>query len=1074
MFLTRISLQNPVTVTLFFLVLGLLGAVAVTQMNRSILPPIALPAVSVAISYPGASPSEIERLAIEPIEEQIRGVSDVARISSSAQNGIGEIAVQFRFGSALPADRANVQSAVDAARANMPLDLIAPVVSLDDPAAEPVIDESISSVLLSRSELAQILSTAIVPALRATAGVGAVRSSGGVTRQFTVRPLLPALDALGATPLDLYRAVASGNDLLPGGLLRSRLRQSSIGIDASVASASEIADLPVSIAGAALARVRDVAGVTDGYADRTVIARADGDEAALLYVSAEAGADSLRTIGAVRRTFSQLAMRYPSIRFEELRNDAPSTDAAIAGVVQTLGEGVALTVLVMLLFLHVWRNAAIAAVAIPTSLCAAFVAMWAMGFSLNVLSLMGLSLTIGILVDDSIVIIEAIARAAARGLSGDDAALAGRSEIGGAAFAITLVDVAVFLPIGLMSGIVGEFMREFALVIVFATAFSLLVAWTLTPLLMSRWSLVHIGIPLAGLPYHAVVAALRSQARLYPWTMRGKPALSVLAAWHAAINAFNAAERALCQSYAARWLPAALQRRGLVALVAAIASAISLVPLFAGGIPAEFSPPVNRGALIFDLTLPPGTPLDRMDAAAVRVTRAMLADPDVRHIETSAGDSFDGSFDIFASNVARIVVVLSDPHSNGINVERRVRELAALVPQATIAGAGKGMGGVPAVSYDVAGDPGSLDVAADRIAALLQRNPYAVDVRTSNLGRQPRLKIGIDMQKIRLFDVSPDDVAQTVRIASGGAIATKARLDSGLVNVVVQADAAELGDVDALKRFAVRSATGARIPLGDLTRWQSESEPAIVRRENGERIVSVSADSVNDAPISFVATPVSRALRDPSFLPPGTRVEPRGDIAQFVDTVSRMLAALGLSLIAVYCILAVLYRSYGLPLVVMLTVPLAAIGAFGSLFLARASLNLYSMLGVIMLVGLVAKNGILLVEYAERAVREGAAASEAITRAGRTRFRPILMTTIAMIAGMLPLALGATIGAEYRRALGIVVIGGLSTSLLLTLFVVPVAYVLYRRAPRLTKRPSERLRTSYPRPLASHLRDPVS
>ncbi|HEY1867192.1 MAG TPA: efflux RND transporter permease subunit, partial [Candidatus Cybelea sp.] len=788
-------------------------------------------------------------------------------------------------------------------------------------------------------------------------------------------------------------------------------------------------------------------------------------------VSAAPGADSLRTIGAVARTFARLAGRYPQIRFEALRTDSPTTDAAIAGVLQTLGEGVVLTVLVMLLFLHVWRNAAIAAIAIPTSLCAAFVAMWAMGFSLNVLSLMGLSLTIGILVDDSVVIVEAIARAAVRGLHGNEAALAGRIEIGGAAFAITLVDVAVFLPIGLMSGIVGEFMREFALVIVLATAFSLLVSFTLTPLLMARWALVRGGPALEGLRYAGIFDALRLQARTFPWTMRGRLILSTLAAWHAAINAFNAAERALCARYVARWLPAALQRRNTVLAAAAIASAASLVPLLSGRIAAEFSPPVNRGALTFDLTMPAGTPLQETDAAALRITHALLADPAVRHVETSAGRSFDGGADIFASNVAQIVVVPADPDSNGLDTERRFRELASLVPSASIAGAGKGMGGVPAVSYDVAGDPAGLAVAADRIAAELRRNPYAIDVRTSDLGQQPRLRIGIDMQKARLLNVSPDDVAQTARIASGGAIATKARLDSGLVNVVVQADATELGDVDALKRFAVRSSTGARIPLGDLTQLQPESEPAIIRRENGDRVVSISANSANDAPISVVTGPVARALRAPSFLPAGTHVEPRGDIAQLLDTASRMLAALGLSLIAIYCILAVLYRSYVLPLVVMLTVPFAAIGAFGSLLVFRAPLNLYSMLGVIMLVGLVAKNGILLIEYAERALREGMTVSAAISHAAEVRFRPIVMTTFAMIAGMLPLALGATVGAEYRRALGIVLIGGLSTSLLLTLFVVPAAYALYRE--RRKGRASARLRTSYPQPRALRLRDPV-
>ncbi len=1057
MFLTQFSLRNPVTVTLFFLVFVLVGGVALMRMGRSILPPIALPAVSVAIAYPGASPKEIERLAIEPIEEELRRIPAVERVSSSAQNGIGEIAVQFRFGSSLLTDRANVQNAVDAARANMPLDLIAPIVSLDDPTQAPIMDEAVSSVLLSRTELAEVLSTAIVPALRGTPGVGTVRSSGAVVRQFTVQPQLPALDALGGTPLDLYRSVAAGNDLLPGGLLRSRFRQSSIGIDASVASAAAIGDLPVNIAGAALARVRDVAKVADRYADRAVLARSDGDEAALIYVSAAAGADSLKTIGDARRTFVRLAARYPLIRFEELRTDAPSTDAAIAGVLQTLGEGIVLTVLVMLFFLHVWRSAAVAAIAIPTSLCAAFVAMWALGFSLNVLSLMGLSLTIGILVDDSIVIIEAIARAATRGLRRDEAALAGRAEIGGAAVAITLVDVAVFLPIGLMSGIVGEFMREFALVIVLATAFSLLVSFTLTPLLTARWALARAEMP----------------ARTLPWTMRGKPALAAFAACHAAVDAFNAAERALCRNYTARWLPAVLQRPRVVMAAAALASAASLVPLFGGGIGAEFSPPVNRGALTFDLTMPAGTPLEQTDDAAARITQALLADPAVRHVESSAGRSFDGGADIFASNVAQIVAVLADPNSDGAAVERRIRKLAPLVPAATIAGAGKGMGGMPAVSYDVAGDPAALSAAADRIAALLRRNPYAIDVRTSDLGQQPRLQIGIDSEKARLLNVSLDDVAQTARIATGGAIATKARLDSGLVDVVVQADSAELGDLDALKRFAVRSATGARIPLGDLMQLRSESEPAIVHRENGERTVSVSANAVSGAPISLVAGPVARALRDPSFMPLGTYVEPRGDVAQFLDTASRMLAALGLSLIAVYCILAVLYRSYTLPLLIMLTVPLAAIGAFGSLFVFREPLNLYSMLGIIMLVGLVAKNGILLVEYAERGVREGIAASEAIVHAATARFRPILMTTFAMIAGMLPLALGATAGAEYRRALGIVVIGGLSTSLLLTLFVVPVAYALYRERGK-RRASNERLRISYPRPPALHRHDPVS
>lgn len=1046
--LTTFSLRNPVVVTLFFVSIVALGLIALARMGRSVLPPISLPVISVNISYPGAGPEEIERLAIEPIEEQLRGLPEISRVSSSAQNGIAEIVVEFRFGSNVASDRANVQSAVDGARANMPLDLVAPIVSDQSPTQAPILEEAVSSVLLSSPQLAQIVTTQIVPVLRAASGVGVVRDSGAVTRQFVVRPRLGALDALGGTPLDVFRAVAAGNDLLPGGYLRSSLRQSTIGIDASVGSADQIARLPVSIPGSATVRVYDVARTSDAYADRTVIARADGDEATLIYVAAAPGADSLKTIAAVRYAFRTLGQRYPEIRFAELRTDRASTNAAIGGVLQTLGEGIVLTVLVMLFFLHAWRNATIAAISIPTSLCAAFVAMWAMGFSLNVLSLMGLSLTIGILVDDSIVIIEAIARAAARGLRGDEAALAGRSEIGGAAFAITFVDVAVFLPIGLMNGIVGEFMREFALVIVFATAFSLLVSFTLTPLLTARWALARHGASFDNLSYPDVLAALRMRARTLPWTMRGGSIVRAFAAWHAAINGFNAWERNVCRIYTERWLPAMMRRPRVVVTIAAIACAGSLAPLMAGAIPAEFSPPAARGALNFDLTMPPGTPVESTDAAVTRIARALLDEPAVRHVESSAGRSFDGTADVFASNVAAFSVVLQDQTSSGAAVEQRVRSLAALVPSGTIAGAGKGMGGLPAVSYDVGGDPAQLDAAAQRIASLVRENPSAADVRTSDLGLQPSLKLAVDMEKARLLSVSPDDAAQTARIASGGALATKARLEPGLVDVIVRADAAESGDVDALERFPVRSVTGELVPLADLIQVRTASEPSIVRRENGERVVTVSANAAGDAPISLVSSPVARALRDPAFLPPGTHVEPRGDIAQFLDTVSRILGALGLSVIAVYFALAVLYRSYALPLVVMLTVPLASIGAFGSLFIFRAPLNLYSMLGIVMLIGLVAKNGILLVDYAERAVRNGAGAAAAMTGAARARFRPIVMTTAAMIAGMLPLALGHTAGAEYRKALGIVVIGGLSTSLLLTLIVVPAVYVWYRSSRR--------------------------
>ncbi len=998
--LTRFCLKNPIAVTLFYVLICTLGVVALLRMGRSILPPISIPALTVSAVYPGAGPKEIERLIVEPIEDELNQLPDVSRVSSSSQNGVAEIVTQFRFGSNVDADRANVQQAVDAARANMPSDLVAPAVSKDDPTQAPIYEEAVSSVLLSRGELSDVISRNIMPALRATSGAGTVRAEGIFARQFTVRPLIGPLNALGGTPLDMLRGLTVSNDVLPGGTLRSPLFESTIGIDAAATSKEALEQLPLGIPGSPATRLRDVADVEDGYADQSVISRVDADLAVVVTVSPTSGQDSLRTIRAVSKTFARLAQRFPLVRFEQLRTDAPYTNAAINGVLQTLGEGTVLTVLVLLLFLHAWRSAFIAAIAIPTSLCATFVAMWLLGFTINVLSLMGLSLTIGILVDDSIVIIEAIARHVRRGIDADDAALTGRQELGAAAFAITLVDVAVFTPIGLMSGLIGEFMREFGLVIVFATAFSLLVAFTLTPLLAARWSLRARDLNLDGLSFEEIHTTLQSRARTFPWMVRAQFVLRVFAAWHGLINAFNGWQQRVSRRYASQWLPAALNRSRLILICAAALCALSLVPLALGWIPTEFSPPVNRGEVTVDLTLPAGTPLAVTDAAAFKISNALLDDSRVKHVESSAGRAFNGTADIFAGNVAQLAIVLTDQSATGNDLLAHIKTLTRLAPSASIAGAGKGMGGAAPISYNVGGDPTTIDEAARRIAAALRESPYATDVRLSSGGLEPRLQLTVDPEKARLLNVSPDDAAQTARIASGGSIATKARLPSGLVNVVVQSNAARSGDLDALRRLTVRSTDGKLIPLGALVTMTATKEPTVIQREDGERVVTVSANPVDGAPIGLVTAALSKRLRDPAFLPPGARIQPRGDVEQFLNAVGNLLGALAMSIVIVYVILAILYKSYTLPLMIMLTVPLASVGALGTLFvlnvlrtiapnvavLQSQTLNLYSMLGILVLVGLVAKNGILLVEYAERGVRAGLLARDAMLRRGRASF----------------------------------------------------------------------------------------
>lgn len=1036
MWLTRAALAHPIAVTLFYIAIAVAGLVAVFSIGRSVLPPISLPAVSVLATYPSAGAAEMERLVIEPIEDSLDNVAGVDRVSASAQHGVAQIAVRFKYGVSIEKAQNDVQHAVEAARVNFPSDLQPPVVERNDPSIAPVVDLAVSSAVLGRRDLERIVDKQIVPALRGTAGAGSVRAVGTFRRIFLVSPKRKALDAVGITGLDLLRAMQSAGAVYPGGYEEDGPVRTSVSVRADSQSPLQLARIPVMSTNAVTAG--EVADIRDAFDDPSTVSSYNGDDAILLYVSRTPGSDTLRTVRSVRNTVVRLRQAYPLVRIAEFRSDLPFTNAAVSGVVQTLFEGILLTVLTMLLFLHSWRNAAIAALAIPCSLFATFVAMWLLGFTINVLSLMGLSMTIGILVDDSIVIIDAIAHARARGTAAVAAALAGRKELGGAAIAITFVDIVVFGPIAVMSGVVGQFMREFAAVIVIATAFSLLVSFTLTPLLSARWTMKE-----------------RIATRL-PWTLRGEWFQAILFCGSAFARSFNALEAQVANFYAIRLLPVAWKYRKLLLAGVGLVALLSFIPLANGGIPMEFSPPVDRGEVTVDLFEPPGTPIQRTNVNLRRVAARLLDDNRVAGVVTTAGRGFDGVSDVLAENLGEISIELRDETSTGSAIASYAKSLGALVPEASFSQTGRGMGGTAPISFTVSGDAAALPVAARNVEAQLRADPFVTDVRRSDVGVAPQLEMRVDSERAKLLAVDAGDASLTARLASGGILATRTRTDDWLIDVVVRDESARNGDSDWNTRLTVRSATGALIPLSDLITQRRTLEPLVLERENRQRIVSITANPLDGMPVETALAPVARRID--SVLPFGTHIEKRGDLEQFEETVSKIVATLALSILLVYSILAVLYRSYRLPLVVMATVPLAAVGAFGTLtalnalhdvfpgagVFASQTLNLYSMLGIVLLVGLVAKNGILLVEFAEREVRDGIDALQAMQHAAHRRFRPVVMTTCAMIGGMLPLALGDAAGAEFRKALGSVVIGGLTSSLILTFFVVPLVYVMSR------------------------------
>jgi HAE1 family hydrophobic/amphiphilic exporter-1 len=1038
MWLTRFAIRQPTIVTLFFLAIALFGTIGYASMGKNIIPNITLPIVTVSAAYPGASPEEMERLVVRPIEDQIQTIRHLDKVNATTVDGAATIIVQFKLGTDIDAGANDVTQAVNAARINLPSDLDPPIIDKVDITAQPILIEAITSKTVKPAALSNLVVNEIEPALKGVKGVGNVQVAGDYPRQFYVEPDPGKLMALHLTMLDVDNAVATGNVSLPGGRLDQPTQESTIGVRADITSASQLANLPLTFLGVSTggAHVGDVARVIDGYVDHRLISTVDNRDSVLMYVSRDSDSDTVGTTAAIRAGFKRLALKYPALNFQEAGADNEFTLQSINGVLQNLGEGIVLTAIVLLLFLHIWRSAIVVMIAIPASLLATFFVAWMLGFTIDVLSLMGLSLTIGILVDDSIVVIENITRHRELGQGPEDAAITGRSEIGGAAIAITLVDVVVFAPIAFMSGIIGQYMKEFGLVVVCATLFSLLVSFTLTPLLAAKWALVRKPRPPSDRnPYGRLVNAFQNG---FEWIKVG---------------------------YHDYWLPRALDHPWLVffgSMGAVFASiALLFVPLFGGPtvIPGEFQPYTEWGVAVVTLKYPAGTPIGVTAAATARLTSAFEKMRGVRSVSATVGRGSNGFSEIIGGQMAELRVRLfNDQRHEEHNIVDAAERLGALAPGARISAVGAQNAGAPPITYTVTGPAAERDAFAEKLAAFIAKNPSAQDVQTSNSGAGPRLEIRIDRALAAQVGVAPQDAANTARAAVGGLIATKVRLPEGLTDTILRLPDDKRATVATIANLQVRASDGVSlVPLSSVASFTWTSEPPLIERQDRQRIVRVYANAAGGAPIGLVTQQVQAQLAQPGFVPSGVNVSASSDsdAGLFGDAVTKLGLALLTSFLLIYMLLVVLYRTYVAPLVIMFSVPVAIVGAFGILAVLNGlhalfpevrvfqgqSLNLFSMLGIVMLVGLVAKNGILLVDYANTLRARGMELVDAMRESATIRFRPIVMTTVAMIAGMMPLALGLTEGAEFRKSMGTVIIGGLTSSLFLTLFLVPVVYL---------------------------------
>jgi HAE1 family hydrophobic/amphiphilic exporter-1 len=1090
--ITQLFVNRPPLVFVLLALIALAGSFALATLVQQQVPNIDFPTINVSASYPGASPSEMRDAVVRPLEDAIAGAPDLDHLTTSIQQNQASISATFTLDSNQTTDLTEIQDRIQTARAALPADLPAPSVRTFDPAQITVVTLSVTSSSLSGPALSAIVTNSVVPALEQVDGISNVGANGTVTPALEVTVDPQKLSSFGFTANDVASAIQANNVRAPGGIAYLGNRETSIDVRGDVQTPGSIAELLLSgstavlkgatspsgtittkytgAAGATnealalggsvaasgtasaatnpfsnsarLPTIGDVARVTDGYEAKRVYSYVNGASAITLNVQKATGASEVTASQNVLAALPAVERQFPQIAFRVLNVSADDTKAQLFGVLQTLVEGVVFTGIVMMFFLRSWRNALVVMIAIPTSLLVTLFFMRVAGFTIDTVSLLAMTLIIGILVDDSIVVLENIERHYEDGEAPRTSAVLGRAEIGAAAVVITLVDVVVFLPIAFLPGQTGRFLGEFGVVVTIATLTSLVVSFTITPALAGNWSL--------------------------------------LSQWRAPrpIRAFTRAFSNARDWYTGRALAAALEHRVAVVVACAVltAGAIALIPL--GLVGFEFIPAVDTGQIFVTVQYPTGTPLTTTDAAIRALTaRYLQRISDVGRITSTSGTSqagFGGG--IALGSTGQLRVFLNPNHRMATADVAKVMNAIArrTVPAArvvAIPATGVRGGNSQPIDITVTSTRGEPDQYAAEVLAALQATPGATNVNSSALQLSPQIDIQFNRDRARALDLDIGSAATAVRSAFGGTLATQFDTVNGTKYVQVLYPQADQTSLAQLRAIALRTRTGNLVHLGDIAVLVNNPSESLITRNNRQTVIHIGANVEAGAALSTVQAAFAKrvaALHLPNTVIVGTAAG--GTQQNLVQTVNGLDVSLVLSLSLVYLLMVALYDAYRAPLVIMFAVPVASIGAFGALALTHQSLNLYSLIGVIMLVGLVSKNGILLVDFAQLKVLDGVDKLTAIKQAARERFRPIVMTTVSMIAGMTPLALALDPGSVAKRSLGTVVIGGLASSLVLTLVLVPIVYMWIAPGPP-GKREPGRLR-ELSRPLQPALETP--
>ncbi|WP_342644566.1 efflux RND transporter permease subunit [Mucilaginibacter sp. CSA2-8R] len=1021
MSIAEVAVKRPLLIIVIFTVLIMFGALSYSKLNYKLLPNIEVATVVVSTVYPGASAAEVETSVTKKLEDAFASVEGLDKMNSTSQEGVSQIVVQLKSGTNVDQAERDIQRKADQAQNNLPDNIDRPIVNKINLEEAPVIRAGVTSALAPRA-LYDLVDKQLRPVLQNVGGVGQVNIIGGDEREIQVNIDQGKLKAYSLSITQVSDAIRNANQSFPAGSIETKDQQVSIQYDANVTSIEQIRNLIVQqrLGGGSI-YVKDIAEVVDATAKETAINHINGLPSIGVQIIKQTDANAVDVSEQVKAAFSRMEQQYKGrgLKFTVSSDQSTYTLRSADAVMDDLVLAIVIVGIVMLAFLHSFRSSMFVMVALPSSIIPTFIAMYMLGFSLNLMTLMAMSLVVGILVDDSIVVLENIYRHLEMGADRMKAAVDGRAEIGFTAIAITLVDVVVFLPLAFSGGIIGSILREFSLVVVFSTLMSLFVSFTVTPMLASRFGRLE----------HLTKATLWGRLNL----------------------GFEHIIDVTKENYGSL-LSKALHKKRYVLSAVLLLIVGSVMLIGKGFIGAAFIPSSDQGELLINLELAPAASIYQTNMVTQEVEKMIMAQPEVEKVFSSIGFVTGGVVGAGNnSNRAELTVSLVDAKKRAITAEQfgvmMQQKLSAAISGVKITASPTSItGGANQAPIQIAVkgvDLKAVRSVAEQYQKLMATVPGTQFVQLSVKDQKPQVEVKLNREKMTLLGLNAGQVGAALQNAFSGNDQSKFKQQGNEYDILIGLDRYDRSNVNDVRNLPFTNANGQTFVLSQFAEVQEGLGESVLQRT--DRLNSITVNSnVAGRPTGTVANDIKAKLA-PVKIPEGVSIEYLGDVKNQGDAFASLGLALIIAILLVYLIMVALYESAIYPFVVLFSIPVALVGALLALALAMETLNIFSIIGVIMLLGLVSKNAILIVDFTNQLKEEGRPVEEALIEAGKERLRPILMTTLAMILGMLPIAVATGAGSEIKNGMAWVIIGGLTSSMILTLFVVPSMYLIIER-----------------------------